>query len=95
MTTITLTYEQIPFPSEQAAVDATKLTVGNIQFIRNRISSAMEELLTLQLIEGESLQYAQRVATIRGQIQAYSDLINSHNYSYIQEPSTENTHGNS
>lgn len=87
MKEIHIRIEGTSFPSPEAELEATKLTLGNIQFIKNRISVTYQELASLQLQQGKEAEYAQAVAYLRGQIAAYSDLINSHELSYLANPS--------
>lgn len=86
MKPINITYEQTPFPSPEAEVEATKLTGGNLQFIRNQISQCMQELAGLQLQQGKEAEYSQAVSYLKGQIAAYSYLITAHTEAYLYNP---------
>lgn len=79
---IPIRLEKDPFISEQEEIEAAKLTSSNIQFIKNLLVDEVNDLISLQTDPTNDKDYFVKVARIKGNIEAYSHIINSHNAAY-------------
>ena len=82
--TIHLTVDPITFDSAEAELESVKLSASNIQMLKNLLSSCLNELVMIQPENGDLVKYSNQVAFLRGQISAYSHLIQQHDQSYLE-----------
>jgi hypothetical protein len=75
---INLRVDREQFPDQEAEVASTQLTLSNIQMIKNLISTSLNDLIALPFDASKPAEYAVKVAQIRGEISAYSWLLNQH-----------------
>lgn len=75
---IHITVDPIEFESPQARLEAFKLTGSNVQMLKNQISLCLNDLVSLNMDATNPNDYFIKVARLRGEIAAYSYLINAH-----------------